>query len=124
MRVVVFVKATADSEEGAMPTTELAEAMGRYNTLLIENGIMLSGDGLTPSSLGKRILFDGDSRTVTDGPFAETKEQFGGYSLIEAKNLDDAIQVAAKIPGARYGSVELRPIADDALTNTLGFEGA
>lgn len=114
MRVVVFVKATADSEAGAMPTTELAEAMGRYNTLLIENGIMLSGDGLTPSSLGKRILFDGDSRTVTDGPFAETKEVVAGFWVWQVKDMDEAVAWVKRCPNPMptKSEIEIRPILD------------
>src|SRR5690606_19897386 len=78
MRVVVFVKATEDSEQGAMPSSELIEAMGKYNEELINAGVMVGGDGLQPSSQGKRIAFDGSSRTVIDGPFAETRELVAG----------------------------------------------
>jgi len=79
MRVIVFVKATDDSEAAAMPTAELIEAMGKYNEELIEAGIMVGGDGLKPSSQGKRIAFDGAGRKVTDGPFAETRELVAGF---------------------------------------------
>jgi hypothetical protein len=79
MRVVVLVKATAESEAGAMPSPALLEAMGRFNQELIEAGIMLAGDGLHPSSRGKRVAFDGASRTVRDGPFAQTSELVAGF---------------------------------------------
>jgi len=114
MRVVVFVKATADSERGAMPTPELTEAMGRYNTLLIEAGIMKSGDGLTPSSLGKRVLFDGESRAVTDGPFAETKEVVAGFWIWEVKDMDEAVAWVKRCPNPMptRSEIEIRPILD------------
>ena len=81
MRVMVFVKATEDSERGVMPSAEMLEAMGKFNEELAEAGIMVEGDGLKPSSQGKRIAFDGPSRLVIDGPFAETKELVAGYWL-------------------------------------------
>ena len=92
MRVMVFVKATADSEAGVMPTTELMEAMGKFNEDLVNAGIMLDGDGLKPSSQGKRIAFDGASRTVIDGPFAETRELVAGYWIWEVKDMDEAVE--------------------------------
>ena len=113
MRVIVFVKATEDSERGdSIPTTEMLEAMGKYNEELVNAGILVGGDGLKPSSFGKRIAFDGPSRTVIDGPFAETHEQLGGYFLIEAKNIDEAIAVAKKTPMASNGTVEVRPVIE------------
>jgi hypothetical protein len=114
MRVVVFVKATADSEAGAMPTPELTEAMGRYNTLLIEAGIMKNGDGLTPSSFGKRILFDGEDRTITDGPFAETKEVVAGFWIWEVKDMDEAVAWVKRCPNPMptKSEIEIRPILD------------
>ena len=81
MRVMVFVKATEDSEKGVLPTTELLEAMGRFNEELTKAGILRAGDGLKPSSQGKRIVFDGSSRTVLAGPFAETRELVAGFWL-------------------------------------------
>ena len=83
MRVMVLVKATKDSEASIMPSTELLEAMGRYNEELVKAGIMLAADGLHPSAKGKRVAFDGPSRTVIDGPFAETKELVAGFWLWE-----------------------------------------
>ena len=79
MRVMVFVKATEDSEAGLMPETDMLEAMGKYNEELVNAGIMLAGDGLKPSVTGKRVAFDGPRRTVIDGPFAETHELVAGY---------------------------------------------
>ena len=90
MRVVVFVKATEDSEKGILPTAELLEAMGKYNEELVNAGIMLVADGLKPSSQGKRIAFDGPGRTIIDGPFAETRELVAGFWLWEVKDMDEA----------------------------------
>lgn len=114
MRVVVFVKATADSEASAPPTPELIEAMGKYNALLIENGIMVSGDGLTPSSLGKRVLFDGEDRTVTDGPFAETKEVVAGYWVWQVKDMAEAVAWVKRCPNPMPTSseIEIRPVIE------------
>jgi hypothetical protein len=87
MRVMVIVKATKDSEAGLMPSTELLEAMGKFNEQLVNAGIMLAGDGLKPSKQGKRVAFDGPSRTVIDGPFAETRELVAGYWVWEVKDM-------------------------------------
>lgn len=112
MRVVVFVKATEDSEQGVMPSTELLEAMGKFNEELVEAGIMVSGDGLKPSSQGKRIAFDGPSRLVIDGPFAETKELVAGYWLWNVKDLDEAVAWAKRCPNPMPGpsELEIRPL--------------
>lgn len=114
MRVVVFVKATAASEAGAMPTPELTEAMGKFNALLIDNGVMVSGDGLTPSSLGKRVLFDGADRTVTDGPFAETKEVVAGFWIWQVKDMDEAVAWVKRCPNPMPTSseIEIRPLLE------------
>jgi len=111
MRVMVFVKATEDSERGLMPTTELFEAMGRYNEELVKAGIMMQGDGLKPSSQGKRIAFDGPNRTVIDGPFAETRELVAGYWLWEVKDMDEAVAWAKRCPNPMPGpsELEIRP---------------
>ena len=103
MRVMVLVKATEDSEAGVMPTTELFEAMGRFNEELIKAGIMLAGDGLKPSSQGKRVAFDGPSRTVIDGPFAETRELVAGYWLWEVKDMDEAVEWVKRCPNPMSG---------------------
>ncbi len=112
MRVVVFVKATKDSEQGALPSTELLEAMGKYNEELVNAGIMVGGDGLKPSSQGKRIAFDGPSRTIIDGPFAETRELVAGYWIWEAKDMDEAIAWARRCPNPMPGpsELEIRPV--------------
>jgi hypothetical protein len=114
MRVVVFVKATEDSEKGALPSTELLEAMGKYNEELVKAGIMLGGDGLKPSSQGKRIAFDGPTRTVMDGPFAETRELVAGFWLWEVKDIDEAIEWVKRCPNPMPGpsEIEIRPIYD------------
>jgi hypothetical protein len=111
MRVMVLVKATEDSEAGVMPTTELMEAMGRFNEELCNAGIMLAGDGLKPSSQGKRIAFDGPSRTVIDGPFAETRELVAGYWIWEVKDMAEAVEWLKRCPNPMFGpsEVEIRP---------------
>ena len=98
MRVMVLIKATPDSEAGVMPSLELIQAMGAYNQQLIEAGIMRDGDGLRPSSQGKRVAFDGDSRTVIDGPFDATNELVAGYWLWQVKDMDDAIEWIKRCP--------------------------
>lgn len=112
MRVVVFVKATEDSEAGVMGSSELLEAMGRYNEELVDAGIMLGGDGLKPSAQGKRIGFDGASRIVIDGPFAETKELVAGYWIWEVRDMDEAVAWVKRCPNPMFGysEVEIRPV--------------
>jgi len=109
---MVIVKATADSEAGIMPPSELLEAMGRYNEQLVEAGIMKDGDGLKPSSQGKRVAFDGPSRLVIDGPFTETKELIAGYWLWEVKDMDEAVAWVKRCPNPMPGpsEIEIRPI--------------
>jgi hypothetical protein len=111
MRVMVFVKATEDSEAGRMPTTELFEAMTSFNEELVKAGIMLGGDGLKPSSFGKRMAFDGPGRTVIDGPFAETRELVAGYWLWEVKDMDEAVEWVKRCPNPMFGpsEIEIRP---------------
>lgn len=112
MRVMVFVKATEDSEQGKMAPSELLEAMGRYNEELVSAGIMLAGDGLKPSSQGKRIAFNGASRTVIDGPFAETRELVAGYWLWQVKDMDEAVAWVKRCPNPMFGpsEIEIRPV--------------
>jgi hypothetical protein len=112
MRVMVFVKATADSEAGAMPSPELLEAMGRFNASLIEAGILKAGDGLKPSRAGKRIAFDGDGRTVIDGPFPATAELVAGYWLWEVRDMDEAVAWVKRCPNPMPGpsEIEIRPL--------------
>jgi hypothetical protein len=116
MRVIVMVKATDDSEAGIMPSTELLEAMGKYNEELIANGIMMAGEGLRPSSSGKRVAFDGSSRTVIDGPFAETRELVAGFWLWEVKDMDEALEWVKRCPNPMPGpsEIEIRPIFEAA----------
>lgn len=111
MRVMVFVKATADSEAGLMPTTEALEEMGQYNALLIKEGIMVDGAGLKPTKLGKRIAFDGPNRLVIDGPFTETKEVVAGYWIWDVKDMAEAIAWVKKCPNPMPGpsEIEIRP---------------
>lgn len=113
MKVVVFVKATKNSEAGVMPTTELITAMMQYNEELVKAGIMQGGDGLKPSSKGARIRFDGDKRTLVNGPFAETSELVAGYWLWEVKDMNEAIAWAKRCPSPMPGEVselEIRPV--------------
>ncbi len=116
MRVVVFVKATADSEAGVMAAPELLVEMGKYNEALVDAGIMKGGDGLKPSSQGKRVAFNGASRTVIDGPFTETKELVAGYWLWEVRDMDHAIEWVKKCPNPMPGpsEIEIRPIYEAA----------
>lgn len=127
MRVAVFVKATEDSEKGVMPSHELLEAMGKFNQELVEAGIMTGGDGLKPSSQGKRIMFDGPSRLVIDGPFAETKELVAGFWLWTVKDMDEAVTWAKRCPNPMPGpsELEIRPIYEmDDFSETLTPEVA
>ena len=110
MRVIVFVKASKESEAGQMPTTEILEAMGKYNEQLVKAGVMLAGEGLHPSSKGKRVKFSGSQRTVIDGPFAETKELIAGYWLWKVKSMDDAVEWLKKAPFGGGTEIEIRPI--------------
>ncbi len=112
MRVVVFVKATSDSENGAPPTTEMLEAMGRYNEELIKAGIMKGGDGLKPTSQAKRVHFSGANRTVIDGPFAETKELVAGYWLWDVRDMDEAVEWVKRCPNPMFedSDIDIRPV--------------
>jgi hypothetical protein len=116
MRVMVIVKATADSEAGLMPTEQLLAEMGRYNEELVKAGIMLAGEGLKPSSQGKRIHFSGTKRTVIDGPFAETKELIAGYWLWQVRSMEEAVEWARRCPNPMPGEsdLEIRPIFEAA----------
>jgi hypothetical protein len=107
MRVMVLVKATKDSEAGILPSTELLEAMGRYNEQLVDAGILKAGDGLKPSSTGKRVAFDGPNRMVMDGPFAETKELIAGYWIWEVKDMDEAVAWVKRCPNPMPGPSEI-----------------
>jgi hypothetical protein len=98
MRVMVIIKANKDSEAGVMPSEKLLTDMGNFNEELVKKGIMLAGEGLHPSSRGKRVKFSGGQRIVTDGPFAETKELIAGFWLWNVKSLDEAVEWVQRIP--------------------------
>ena len=114
MRVMVMVKANADSEAGQMPSEQILAEMGRFNEELVKAGVMLAGEGLHPSSKGARVKFSGAKRTVIDGPFAETKELVAGFWLWQVRSMDDAIEWLKRAP-FQEGEVEIRPVfeADD-----------
>ncbi|WP_029003289.1 YciI family protein [Azorhizobium doebereinerae] len=116
MRVMVLVKATADSETGTLPTSELLEAMGKFNQELVDAGIMLAGEGLHPSSKGKRVAFDGPSRMVTDGPFTETREIVAGFWLWQVKDMAEAVEWVKRCPNPMPGpsEIEIRPLYEVA----------
>jgi hypothetical protein len=111
MRFMVIVKATEDSEKGAMPSQDMLEAMGAYNEELVKAGVMLDGDGLRPSSYGARVRFDDEGNaSVIDGPFAETKELVSGYWVFEVSSKEEAVEWARKAP-FRGGELEIRPFS-------------
>jgi hypothetical protein len=116
MRVIVFVKATAESESGAMPPPELFEAMTEYNEALVAAGIIRGGEGLHPSSKGKRIAFDGADRTIIDGPFSAVSELVAGFWLWQVKDMDEAVAWAKRCPNPMSGpsELEIRPIFEAA----------
>ncbi len=118
MRFMIFVKATKNSEAGVMPSQELLAAMMKYNEDLVKAGIMLAGEGLQPSSKGARVKFSGNKRTVTDGPFAETKELVAGFWLWRCKSREEAIEWVKRCPNPMPGEeseIEIRQVfeADD-----------
>jgi hypothetical protein len=127
MKVVVFVKATPQSEAGEMPSQELLEAMTKYNEDLVKAGVMLAGEGLHPSSRGKRVTFTGSGRSVVDGPFTETKELIAGFWIWQVKSMDEAVEWAKRCPNPmpdQEGVLELRPVFEaedfgEALTPEL-----
>ena len=112
MRVMVLVKATADSEAGVMPSTEMLEAMGRFNEELADAGVMVSGEGLQPSANGRRVAFDGPQRTVIDGPFSATGELVAGFWLWEVKDMAEAVEWVKRCPNPMPGpsEIEIRPV--------------
>jgi hypothetical protein len=112
MRVMVMVKATKESEAGDMPGEELLAAMGRYNEELVKAGVMLAGEGLHPSSKGKRVRFAGSTRTVSDGPFAETKELVAGFWLWQVKSMEEAVEWVRRCPNPMptESEIEIRPV--------------
>jgi hypothetical protein len=110
MRVIVFVKANKDSEAGMLPDRKILTEMGAYNEQLVKAGVMQAGEGLRPSSHGKRVKFDGNQRTVTDGPFPETKELIAGYWIWKVKSMADAVEWLKKAPFGGGAEIEIRPI--------------
>ena len=107
MRFMIIVKATRDSEAGALPSGELLSAMGRYNEELAKAGILLAGEGLQPSSKGARVRFSGSKRTVFDGPFAETKELIAGFWMWKVKSKEEAIEWVKRCPNPMPGDSEI-----------------
>jgi len=112
MRVMVMVKANKDTEAGVMPSETLLTEMMKFNEELVKAGIMLAGEGLQPSSRGKRVRFSGTKRTVVDGPFAEAKELVAGYWIWQVRSIEEAAEWARRIPNptGEEGEVEIRPI--------------
>jgi hypothetical protein len=117
MRVMVIVKASRESEAGEMPDQELLAAMGNFNDELVKAGVMLAGEGLHPTSKGKRVRFSGTKRTVIDGPFSETKELIAGFWLWQVKSMEEAIEWVKRCPNPMKSDseIEIRPVfeADD-----------
>ena len=112
MRFMVLVPGSPESEAGEMPSTEILEAMTKYNEELVKAGVMLAGDGLRPSSEGVRVRFDADRRTVIDGPFTEAKELVAGYWIWECASREEAIEWLKRAPFDGGTEIELRPIAE------------
>lgn len=112
MKMMVLVKATADSEAGVMPTAELLTAMGQFNDALKAAGVLLAGEGLKPTRYGKRVRFSGRSRMVTDGPFAETKELVAGFWLWEVGSVEEAVEWVRRCPNPMLtdSDIEIRPL--------------
>ena len=112
MRVMALVKATEDSEAGMMPSTELIEAMFAFNQELVNAGVMQAGDGLKPSSEGKRVAFSGTDRTVIDGPFPAVSELMAGFWIWEVESIDDAVEWVKRCPNPMPGpsEIEIRPL--------------
>ncbi len=110
MRVMVFVPASADSEAGKMPTQDLLAKMMKFNEELVKAGVMLAGDGLTPTSKAKRVRFSGSQRTVVDGPFAESKELVAGYWIWQVKSVEEAVEWLKRAPFDGGTEVTIRPI--------------
>jgi hypothetical protein len=109
---MILIKATAESEASVMPTEELLTEMGKYNEALVKAGVMLAGEGLHPTSKGKRVIFDGGKRTIVDGPFAETKELVAGFWLWQVKSIEEAVEWVKRCPNPMptRSVVEIRPV--------------
>jgi hypothetical protein len=113
MRVMVIVKADKDSEAGVLPDEKILTEMGNYNEQLVKAGVMLAGEGIQPSSKGKRVRFSGEKKTsVIDGPFAETKELVAGYWLWQVKSIDEAVEWVKRAPFGSGTEIEIRPVVE------------
>lgn len=112
MKVMVLVKATADSEAGVMPSRDLLEAMGTFNDSLVRAGVLLAGEGLKPSRFGKRVRFSGTARTVSDGPFAGTTELVAGFWLWQVRSIEEAVEWVKRCPNPMLtdSDIEIRPL--------------
>src|SRR5207344_2248826 len=110
MRFMVIVKADKNSEAGIMPSREILTAMGKFNEELVKAGVMLAGEGLHPSSKGKRIKFSGGKQTITDGPFTETKELVAGFWLWQVRSMEEAVEWLKRSPFDGGAEVEIRPV--------------
>ena len=110
MRVMVLVKASEESEAGAMPSEQMLAEMGKYNEELARAGVLLAADGLHPSSKGKRVRFSADQKTVIDGPFAETKELIAGYWIWQVRSMEEAVEWLKRAPFGGGAEVEIRPV--------------
>ena len=126
MRVMVIVKASKESEAGEMPGQKMLEDMGKFNEQLVKAGIMLAGDGLKPSSAGKRVKFSGTKRSVVDGPFAETKELIAGFWIWQVRSMEEAVEWVRRCPNPMVSDseIEIRPFFEaedfgEALTPEL-----
>jgi len=110
MRFMVIVKANPESEAGVLPDRDILEKMGKYNEQLVKAGVMLAGEGLQPTSKGKRVRFDGDKRTVIDGPFAETKEFIAGFCLWQTRSMEEAVEWLKRAPFGGGTEIEIRQV--------------
>lgn len=127
MKFMILVKASANSEAGVLPTTEQFTEMGKFNEELVKAGVLLAGEGLYPSSKGARVEFKGNTKTVVDGPFTETKELIAGFWILQVKSKEEAVEWARRAPNPHFGedtSLEVRQLFSaedfgDALTPEL-----
>ena len=110
MRCMVIVKASKESEAGVLPSTEILQKMGKFNEELVKNGVMLAGEGLQATSKGKRVKFEGEKRTMIDGPFTETKELIAGFWLWQVRSMDEAVEWLKRAPFDGGTEVEIRRV--------------